>query len=529
MKTLFNLRPYQEDLIDKINNSSSMRNCVQLPTGGGKTVIFSHLANNFKGNVLILVNRIELLEQTIKNINRPLGFITANKTEIKEVTIGMVESVYNRINKGKFSLDDIDLIIVDEVQNLQFIKVFENYTKRLLGFTDTPVIMKKETYYKCRYCEQKTEKAVTCCGKETKKHNKNVSLNQWYGELIIGIEIKELINMGFLTLDHNFSCDNALLNNLKTDESGNYTASSENDVFNNLAGLNNLLENYKTHCIGKKTMVFNTNIEANNSAIEAFILNGYNVRGFDSKSSESRKEVVDWFRNTPDGVLMSVGVFTTGFDVEDVECIIMNKATTSLSLYHQIVGRGGRITDKIYKPFFKVIDLGGNISRFGCWSDKVDWFEIYNNTKEKLIKVSDLEDFINCAGCGAMIKSYPCEYCGEKIRSKKSNSVIKIATEVKKLQPPKAEHILNYSIKNNLDINEAKTLTANYILDMFIFARTEKDSIIKNIDYLKQKIKEYITPIYFALHKSELEGNRIRTLNNFLQKIYKKLNRHYDK
>ena len=524
---MFELYTHQAELEQKISSSTTLRNCVQLSTGGGKTIIFSHLANNYKGRVLILVNRVELLEQTAKNITRTKSLITAKTKSIGsgEVLIGMVESVNNRIKKGVFNLDLIDLIIVDEIQNLQFIKVFENYKNRLLGFTATPVTMKKESYFKCRYCDSRFANQEDCCGKETKKYSLQVSLKRWYGDLIQGISISELIEKGYLTPVHNFVCDNGNLDKLKTDSSGEYTNKSQNEVFNNVASTENLLENYKEHCLGKKTMVFNSNIETNNEAFKMFQQNGYNVRAFDSKTKGSRKEVVEWFRNTPDGVLMSVGVFTTGFDVDDVEAIILNKATKSLSLYHQMVGRGGRITKKIYKPYFKLIDLGGNIAEFGSWSDEVNWSEIYNHEKEKKTQIRDLEDFNICHACEAMIKSFPCEYCGAEKKVKKATQKVVIAKELKKLPPPKATHILNYALANDLDINEAKKLTANYILDMFLFSQTSKKKVSENVDYLKEQIKISIHPIYFALHGSELKGNRKRTIKDFEQKIFNKLNK----
>lgn len=526
----FKLRDYQQDLMDKINNSKSTRNCVQLSTGGGKTVIFSTLANQAKGNVLILVNRTELLDQTAKNITRPLGEISAGLIDCNEVTIGMVESVYNQIKKGSFNLDNIDLIIVDEIQNLQFTKVFEGFEGRLLGFTATPVIDKKEFYFKCRYCESKSEKKSDCCGVETKEYSKIITLKKWYGELITGIPISKLIERGFLTQVHNFVCDNANLDKLKTDKSGQFTSKSEDEAFNNHSSVKNLVLNYKEHCHGLKTMVFNSNIKTNLAAFEEFEKLGYNVRYYDSKSKEDRTEIVDWFRNTPDAVLMSVGVFTTGFDVDDVQCIIMNKATKSLSLYHQIVGRGGRITDKIYKPYFKLVDLGGNVQRFGSWSDNVNWSTIYGLDTEKKKMIRDLEDFKICHECEAMINFFPCEYCGaaEQKRKPPVKGEI-IAKELKKLPPPRANHILKYALYNDLDINEAKKLTANYIVDMFIFSQTKISSIQKNRDYLKKEIKKSVKPIYFALHGSDLKGNRKRTIKDFENKIFKQLNKHYDR
>ena len=64
---MIQLRDYQQELVDKIEVSTSLRNCVQLSTGGGKTIVFSYLANKFEGRVLILVNREELLYQAMKN------------------------------------------------------------------------------------------------------------------------------------------------------------------------------------------------------------------------------------------------------------------------------------------------------------------------------------------------------------------------------------------------------------------------------------------------------------------------------
>ena len=140
-----------------------------------------------------MVNRNELLEQTAKNITRTKSLITAKtKTVGKgDVLIGMVETVNNRIKKGIFNLDDIDLIIVDEIQNLQFVKVFNEYKGRLLGFTATPVTMKTESYYKCKYCETKHPTESKCCGKDTQKYTLKVSLKRWYGDLIQGVKISK--------------------------------------------------------------------------------------------------------------------------------------------------------------------------------------------------------------------------------------------------------------------------------------------------------------------------------------------------
>jgi len=532
------LRADQQELLDKINESKSLRNCIQSPTGSGKTIIFSHIANTFIGRVLILVNRTELLNQTKDSINREYSLIDANTKKIEKtpVTIGMVQSVYNRQQKGLIEINDYDLIIVDEIQSLEFVKVFDDYKHRLLGFTATPVIDKKDKWFSCPTCEKKHETQVTCCDEETLKTTKKISLKRWYGDLITGTTIEELIEIGELVDVRDFVCDTPNLDKLKTDSSGQFTTKSESEVFENFASLENLMLNYKEHCLGLKTMVFNTSIEGNRIAYGEFLKLGYNVKSFDSKSKEKRTDLVEWFRNTKDAVLMSVGVFTTGFDVKDVEAIIMNRATKSLSLYHQIVGRGGRKSPKTGKIDFKFIDLGGNKKRFGSWSENVDWNKIYNDEKVKTY----LKETVSCDECGfiweAQTKSEPCPECGNiniEFQSENTKDGIRksIAEEVKKImKPPTAIKILKYTKNNDLDINQAKNITADLILRMFIRSKTSKETVISRQQELHSKLNKILTPIYFALHDedSKIKGNKKRTIEDFKNKVIKRLNKYYE-
>jgi superfamily II DNA or RNA helicase len=70
-----------------------------------------------------------------------------------------------------------------------------------------------------------------------------------------------------------------------------------------------------------------------------------------------------------------VGILTTGFDEPTVETIILNRATRSLTLYHQMIGRGSRRLPK--KDKFRLIDLGNNARRFGLWQDYINWKDAF--------------------------------------------------------------------------------------------------------------------------------------------------------
>ncbi len=125
-------------------------------------------------------------------------------------------------------------------------------------------------------------------------------------------------------------------------------------------------------------MIFNSGIQSSRNVQETFMEAGHEIRHLDStNSAQERKEILHWFKHKPDAILTSVGILTTGFDEPTVESIILNRATKSLTLYHQMIGRGSRILPN--KKEFDVIDLGNNALRFGLWKDHVDWREIFTS------------------------------------------------------------------------------------------------------------------------------------------------------
>ena len=80
------LRPYQQQLITDIRFQYQLGKrsvLAVLPTGGGKTVCFSYIAEQaaIKGNrVCVLVHRAELLDQASKSMPMHHGLIAANRS-----------------------------------------------------------------------------------------------------------------------------------------------------------------------------------------------------------------------------------------------------------------------------------------------------------------------------------------------------------------------------------------------------------------------------------------------------------------
>lgn len=333
----------------------------QLPTGGGKTIIFSEIAKRYieetKKKVLILTHRIELCKQTSSILNE---FHIDNKvisSKVKDLPdqddfmcfVAMVETLNNRLKDEMIEINDIGLVIIDEAHYNSFTKLFSYLDKSsILGVTATPL-----------------------------SSSIKLPMNANYDELIVGNSITSLVDKGFLSRATTFGFD-VDLKTLKIGINGDYTVSSSDKLYADFRMQEKLLHAYEEQSLNKKTLVFNSGINSSKAVFYMFDKAGYPVKHLDSTLNETeRQDILTWFKVTPNAILTSVGILTTGFDEPTIETIILNRATKSLTLYHQMIGRGSRVLPT--KNSFTVIDLGNNALRFGLWDSDINWHEIFHS------------------------------------------------------------------------------------------------------------------------------------------------------
>ena len=362
------LYPYQENdiikLLSKLDEGNIPRRLLyQLPTGGGKTVIFSELAKRFiqKRNlkVMILTHRIELCKQTSKTL---MSFGIGNKliSSVSRIVrkdhhdcyVAMVETLKNRLKDRLIDTKDVGLVIIDEAHHNSFHKLlgqFENAS--VIGVTATPF-----------------------------SSDINLPMRKNYEELIVGESVVSLIEQGFLANPKTWKYD-VELNTLQTGFYGDYTVSTSDELYSSSPMLELLVHAYTSHAAKKKTLIFNNGIITSKKVFHTFTELGYPIRHLDNATpTAERREILSWFKKTKGAILTSVSILTTGFDEPSVQAVILNRATTSLTLYHQMIGRGARRLPK--KKQFSIIDLGNNTERFGNWNDPIDWQYVFDHPEE---------------------------------------------------------------------------------------------------------------------------------------------------
>ena len=377
-KTEIDLYNYQKGAIDKIferfeDCPSDYHLLYQLPTGGGKTIIFSEIVRQYlklkKKKVVVLTHRIELCNQTSKVLSDfgVLNKVVNSKASLDDQDeyscfVAMVETLNNRLLDDKLDISDVGLVIIDEAHYNSFTKLLKFFSSSfILGVTATPL-----------------------------SSNINLPMTDNYDELIVGESISELIKNNFLARANLYTY-NVGLTSLIVGANGDYTVKSSEELYTNNDMLSKLLLAYEERCLNQKTLIFNNGINTSLIVYDTFKKAGFNVRHLDNTATKKqRSETLKWFKETPDAILTSVSILTTGFDEPTVKCIMINRATKSLTLYYQMIGRGSRLLND--KNTFEVIDLGNNFYRFGEWGSDIDWHKIFRNPMNYLDSIQSDEE-----------------------------------------------------------------------------------------------------------------------------------------
>ncbi|MGB5942716.1 MAG: DEAD/DEAH box helicase family protein [Leeuwenhoekiella sp.] len=474
------LYAYQLKDLDRIfscmeESSDDFNLLYQLPTGGGKTVIFSEIVRRYikekNKKVVILTHRIELSQQTHKMLT---GFNVGNmviNSKVKTLEgnehfmcyVAMVETLNNRLQDEQIDITDVGLVIIDEAHYNSFRKLFSYFKDAfILGVTATPL-----------------------------SSNVKLPMKDNYQRLIVGESISSLIKKGFLSKANMHSYDVGL-KTLQVGINGDYTVKSSEVLYTNHSMQEKLLMAYEEKSKGKKTLIFNNGINTSQYVYETFKEAGYDIRHLDNThSNKERKEILKWFKHTPDAILTSVSILTTGFDEPTVETIILNRATRSLTLYFQMIGRGSRVLPK--KDKFEVIDLGNNLARFGLWDAPMDWNDIFlypDYYLENLVSDEEIErnfeyemppelraEFSNSDDIGFDIKK---EY--EKVFAKGLKSKIALERSI--------DQHAKIVFENTEDIFDARVLSRKLQDEIKYRIRLYSYCIMKNTSNYKEWLEE---------------------------------------
>ena len=334
----FQLRDYQRECLAAIRSrylEGVRRQLICLPTGTGKTVIFSQFPDFFrmKNRMLVLAHREELLDQArhkLLQVNPGLRVDVeqANRTAASDsqVVAASVATLGRTGSKRLSQLvpDQFHLIVVDEAHHaaadsyrrvLEHFGVFHAETRKLVvGFTATP------------------------------KRGDGQGLDQVFQEITFARELPEMIESGYLSPVAAWRVETDVDLSGVRSRMGDFVTGQLSQAVNIQERNRLVVKIYQERLQGRKTLCFCVDVahaeelaaEFRSAGIAAGCVTG-------ELGSEERSGILGAFRSGQIQVLTNCMVLTEGYDEPSVEGIILARPTKSAALYMQMIGRGTRL------------------------------------------------------------------------------------------------------------------------------------------------------------------------------------------
>lgn len=394
---MYDLRLYQSNDVTNIRQAFAdyfRAPLYVLPTGGGKTVVFTHIAEGViakQNRALILVHRQELLKQTSKALQKQgilHGIINPKfrSNPLAQIQVGSVQTVVKRLHKIN---KDFDLIVIDEAHHA----AAESWAKivaaipaaKILGVTATP---------------------VRSDGKGLGKH-----VGGLFDKLIQGPQIAELIAEGYLKVPKVFGSREILdLTDVKTIR-GDYEKSQLEKKINQNFVTGDAVKEYSRICPGLPAVVFCVSIRHAEEVAQKFVEAGWAAASIDGNMSDSERSArLEGLEDGSLQILTSCDLIGEGIDIPAVSACICLRPTKSLGLWLQMTGRALRPYEG--QEIAYILDHAGNSLRHGLpdedrtWSLDGDFYQRKKGDRKS-------PHVMSCKNCGAVTRyADDCSECG---------------------------------------------------------------------------------------------------------------------
>ena len=389
------LRDYQESFVKEIRHKlfKYERIVAAMATGGGKTVVFlaiTRMAINAGRTVLLLTESTKIFPQIADSCDNAVEISAGVKDvplEAGNIYVAMAQTLVRRPVMVDFfnSLGKGLIIITDEAHIGTPTKLLQQMPDAYhIGFTATPDF-------------------------RAAKH-----LPALYNEIVVGPQPAELVEHGHLSAYTHLARTKADLSGLQKDSRGEFSERSQELVFEKPVVYEGLLEDLKNTPYSK-CLIFTASIGHCERLTEQLASDGLDAVAVHSLADP---EAIKEFTHGAVNICVSVGMLTKGIDYPPIDLVVLQRATTSLPLYLQMIGRGSRTCSG--KAGFTVLDYGDNYKRHNLWIVDRDWGKMWKGKDKKGEGVAPVKD---CPACGYIVNTsvMACPGCGHVFEKKRDD------------------------------------------------------------------------------------------------------------
>ncbi len=323
------LRPYQETCVERVLTAFQQRPrggkaLLVLPTGGGKTIVFTEVARRLGLTTLIIAHRQELLQQAADKFRlvdptAVIGQVGAGRHEYgAPITVASVQTISRPEHLKALKRFGYGLVIIDECHHSPasgYQAVLEALPEAfVLGVTATPDRLDKQ------------------------------HLECIFGAPVFSASIIDMVEQGYLCDIRAIAVHTATsLDSLHTQD-GDYKQDELEELIDTPERNERVVHAYVKHSKGRQALCFAITVQHARHLAETFNRLGICAAMLSGETpTEERKRILHEYERGDIAVVCNVGVLTEGYDAPQTSCIVMARPTKSRALYVQSIGRGTRL------------------------------------------------------------------------------------------------------------------------------------------------------------------------------------------
>lgn len=323
------LRPYQTACIERVldtfqSRPQGGRALIVLPTGCGKTIIFTEVAHRLRLTTLIIAHRQELLQQAADKFRivdpmAVIGQVGAGRHEWgAPVTVASIQTISRPEHVKALRQFGYGLVIIDECHHSSaagYQAVLDALPEAfVLGVTATPDRLDKQR------------------------------IERVFGEPVFSASIIDMVEQGYLCDLRAIAIPTAVSLDDVHIQGGDFKIDELEIAIDTLARNEHIAHAYLKHCKGRQALCFTVTVAHTEHLAATF--NTFGVRAAavsgDTPPEQRRRILHDYERGDLD-IVCNCGVLLEGYDAPQTSCIIMARPTKSRALFVQAVGRGTRL------------------------------------------------------------------------------------------------------------------------------------------------------------------------------------------
>ena len=331
------LRPYQESAISEIYDhfrSGKDHVLLYMVMGAGKTATSCSMIKQLMNcgvKTQFIVRRRELINQTssvFKSWGIDHGVNMASHYKYSPKKLVQLSSVDTLRARSLFP--DSEVVFIDEWQDANsetYERIKEHYaSKKVIGMSGTPF-----------------------------------RDNSYMQEIVNPITAPDLVNAGVLKPERVYAPSTIDTSNVKI-SAGEFNLKDLALASSKITG--DLIHHWRKYGENRPTILFAVSVEHSKNIVKEFNEAGIPAEHADANtSSEDRKKIAENIKSGKTKIISNVDIFSVGFDLPIISCVILARPTMSLIWHLQATARGMRAC-KEYNDCV-VLDHSGNYLRHG--------------------------------------------------------------------------------------------------------------------------------------------------------------------